>query len=151
MAAFLFSACTFTVNNDLVKSHPEEVEAYIQNIFEAFYDENTDYILAQASDGVNFTEDAMIGLYEVSHETAQPDYAEIVDRGFTQQNATKYYVSLFHIPRERGRETLKLTVTPDGDDCCELYGLYLNMQLGPDFIMDVTEQSAPQISSPTNG
>ena len=141
LAAFFVSACTFTVNNDLVKSHPEEVEAYIQSVFEAFYREDTRFILSQAKSDMGFTEDALLGLYEVSHETAEPRRSEIVDRGFSQRNKTKFYVTLYHIPRERGRETLKITVTPKGEECCELYGLYLNMQLGPDFIMDSARES----------
>lgn len=143
LAAFFISACTFTVNNDLVKSHPENVEAYIQTVFDAFYEENTRFIMIEAKSDMGFTEDALIGMFEVSHETAKPSLSEIADRGFSQRNKTKYYVSLYHIPRERGRETLRITVTPNGDECCELYGLHLNMQLGPDFIMDTVTENEP--------
>ena len=141
LVSLLLAACSVSFNNDLVSSHSDEIEAYSADALEHFYARRTEDILNTAAESVGFTADAIDSIYEFISETAQPDLAVAADRSFRQRNTMKLYTTVFHIPREKGREVVTITVSPDEDTCCVLYGLRLNVQIGPEYMMEVTEPS----------
>ena len=141
IGSLLLTACTVSFNNDLVKSHSDEIEAYSAQVLEDFYARRTDEILKRAAEGYGFNADAIASTYEFISESAQPEFAVAADRNFRQQNSLKLYETVFHIPRDKGRETVSITVSPDGETCCLTYGLRLNVQIGPEFLME-TDKAA---------
>jgi len=143
IAALAFSsACSVSFNNDLVTSHPDEIEAFNENMLGQFYAKNTDKILANAVDDMGFNADTIGAIYEFISESAKPDMAIAANRSFSQKNSQKFYVTVFHIPREKGREVVTITTSLKEGVCCELYGLHLNMQIGERYVMGAEEISA---------
>ncbi|GGX64084.1 hypothetical protein GCM10011309_12670 [Litorimonas cladophorae] len=136
IGSLLLTACTVSFNNDLVKSHSDEIEAYSAQVLEDFYARRTDEILKRAAEGYGFNADAIESTYEFISASAQPEFAVAANRNFRQQNSLKLYETVFHIPRDKGRETVSITVSPDGETCCLTYGLRLNVQIGPEFLME---------------
>lgn len=143
-ALSLLSACTVSFNNDLVSSHSDEIEAYTAEILEDFYARRTDDLLKEAVKGGGFSSDAIESIYEFISETSKPELAVAADRNFRSENSTKIYETIFHIPRSKGREVVKINVIPRGDSCCQLYGLHLNQQIGEQYVMETAETTAAE-------
>jgi Tfp pilus assembly protein PilE len=136
ISSLLLTACTVSFNNDLVKSHSDEIEAYSAQVLEDFYARRTDQILKRAAEGYGFNADSVESTYEFISESAKPEFAVAADRNFRQQNSLKLSETVFHIPRDKGRETVSITVSREGEICCLTYGLRLNVQIGPEFVME---------------
>ena len=148
--AVLSSGCKFTVSNNLVKKHPDDVEAFAEKARDAFYTHDTDFIIDNAQAGISgFTQPNIAAIQELISDSSEQERSIVGQRGTQTENTTKYYVSIFYTPRSVGREDLKVTLTKPDDKCCKIAGMNLQVRIGENFVM-ATKEDKIESSSETN-
>ena len=134
------AACTFTFTNDLVTSHPDEVEAFANETVQNFYMNETEALIEAFAEDVDVSEVQMEAVYDFVHSSAEPERKKVIDRSTKTINGVKYFTSVYGIPRINGREDVTLVIVLKEDEmCCDINSLNFNARIGDAFLMSDSE------------
>lgn len=123
----LLSACNLTTTNSLISNHGEAEEAYIDDVIVEFYAKESDALIERFSSKVSVTPRQLNYLYKLQDEDVKLDERKVVSRKNVTKNGTAYRVSVYNVPNSVGTEVVTITIVSPADECCELFGLNLNM------------------------
>ena len=135
-AALWLAACSFTVKNDLVASHPDDVEAFALKAAETFYRRDSDALAAMAGENPTFKASEVDLMCEFLNDSADLSRITAIDRATETVNGKTSYVTIYAIPRDKGREVVETVIRKAEDGtCCVVYGSRFDVQLGEEYEM----------------
>lgn len=100
----------------------------MDQVLNEFYENESEILVSKMTDEFDVKIGQLELMYKMQDDSAIFEDRTVASRVQVTRNGRKFYESIFHLPSDLGKEVIRITVTTPNEECCELYGLFINVE-----------------------